>query len=130
MREIGYGIQNTQRLFNAMGYSTYSEEEGSAMTTDTAFNAALDYSVTKYGTTFSDWFLPSYYEMQKMNSRLDNNGLGNFNNMNSNSSYYWTSSEGGGADNAIVFTFLLDGRGGTIPRSYPCLVRPIMRFMD
>lgn len=84
---IGTGKTNTEVLVKAMGETTYRDSSGTVMVTYAA-KECDDYSVTKDGVIYNDWFLPSLDELILMYVNLHKQGLGSFANIG-----YWSSSE-------------------------------------
>jgi hypothetical protein len=81
---IGTGRANTAKLVAAFG-------DGIGFTLNGKTYAAKlcdDYSITKDGTTYDDWFLPSKDELNQIGVNLYAFGVGNL-----QQSYYWSSSE-------------------------------------
>lgn len=72
--EVGYGFSNTVSI-NSIYWNS----------TNFAAHAAKNWS---YGG-YSNWYLPSFYELKLIKEILFDNGFGNF----SNGSIYWSSSE-------------------------------------
>ena len=77
--QVGEGLDNTN-LIKDLGITTGDGTNAS--------KAAFDYSITKDGTPYDDWFLPSKNELIKVYENLHKNGLGNFENER-----YWTSTQ-------------------------------------
>ena len=83
-QEIGFGKINTKLLLDDMGDEAYSEKSGSSKTKDYIAKLCGNYSFGGY----SDWFLPSFDELNLMYVNLKKTGLGGF-----ADEYYWSSSE-------------------------------------
>jgi len=74
---IGGGYFNTQYIFKVQGSGYY------------AASICHDYD----GSGYTDWYLPSIYELRLMHKNLHENGLGNFNGSSNYGEYYWSSTE-------------------------------------
>jgi hypothetical protein len=82
---IGTGRQNTADIVAQFGAT--EPYEGKAYVA----KACDDLSVTNGGATYSDWFLPSVYEVREMHVNLNRHGVGGFS--SGGSIYYLSSSE-------------------------------------
>ena len=74
---IGKGKANTEALVKVMGETAYADSSRDDKDTYAA-KACVDYSVTKDGITYNDWFLPSRDELNLMYVNLHKNGMGSF----------------------------------------------------
>lgn len=119
---IGEGFNNTDILVSNMKESAYTSSSG----TDTTSNYAarlcdvLEYEVN--GEVFTDWFLPSKYELDLMYKNLHKKGLGSFDN-----GYYWSSSESS-ADYAREQGFAIGYQGSFSRLNDFSRVRPVRAF--
>ena len=110
-QEIGFGKINTKMLVDDMGDEAYSEGSGSAKTNSYIAKLCDSYS---YGG-YSDWFLPSYDELNLMYVNLKESGLGAFAN-----EYYWSSSEYWNDNSYILIQDFSNGsRNSCYERNWP-----------
>jgi hypothetical protein len=108
---IGTGQQNTSEIV------TGCHESGIAA------KLCDNYSVSVNGTTYSDWFLPSMYELIACYSNLKTNNLGNF-----ASAPYWSSTQLIGSFLDTISIYMNDGLSSrTDPRALH-VVRAVRYF--
>ena len=117
---IGTGKTNTEALVTTMGETTYRDSSGTVTVTYAA-KECDDYSVTKDGVVYDDWFLPSKNELNLMYTNLHKNGVGSF-----AVSTYWSSSEDSSL-NAWKLYFD-DGSQSHSSRNVDYYVRPVRAF--
>lgn len=119
---IGTGKANTEALVKAMGETAYTESSGTTKGIYAA-KACADYSITKDGTVYDDWFLPSKDELKLMYVNLYKQGLGSF---ATTDDYFWSSSEGSN-DNAWL-QYFGSGNQDSTNRYDNSYVRPVRAF--
>lgn len=84
---IGYGITNTEKLYQGIGSGTSQTPYGE-LNPYYAAKLALNYSVVANGVEYDDWFLPSKAELNAMYNSLKTANLGDL-----QDGYYWSSSQ-------------------------------------
>ena len=117
IKAIGSGKRNTELLVG-IRYSTYEVVYENATSLgryyqnfDKAKNPSAEVCDRLVYGTYTDWYLPSYYELELLYSNLHQSGKGMF-----YSDYYWSSSEAGhGSRYAINFT---EGINETMQNNY------------
>ena len=110
--EIGYGRSNTTKLVNAMG--NYARTSNTGADTSSVYAAKICDDLSSGG--YSDWFLPSYQEMEQMyKSKVVSNLT---------DAEHWTSSEDSGTHTIICNGYSNLGNW----RYDKCLVRPVRAF--
>ncbi len=113
---IGFGSSNTDSIIASQGLGSY------------AARLCYDLSIENNSTTYDDWFLPSYEELEQMYLNLYLLDLGNF---LSEFNQYWSSTEeevpGEGFISALLL-FFTDGFLGGAPKDDPLPVRAIRAF--
>ena len=114
---IGTGKANTQFLVAAMGTEVYSASSGSTKTADYAAKLCDDYSAGGK----SDWFLPSYDELNLMYA--NKSSIGGFAVF-----YYWSSSEYNSDSQAAGGLYFGDGYQSYYYRKQNYNVRPVRAF--
>ena len=122
---IGSGKKNTETIVSTIGDYAFSngDDDYSYETkgTTSIYAAKLCWDLTYNG--FSDWFLPSEEELKAIYNNLHLAGLGDFYN-----SYYWTSTESGYANSAIVISFESGESNFGVRGAKRNRVRPIRAF--
>ena len=119
---IGEGFNNTEILVGRMQESAYTSSSGTGTTSNYAARLCdvLEYEVN--GEVFTDWFLPSRYELSSMYRNLHIKGLGSFAN-----NAYWSSSEDD-ADNAWRQGFGDGHQSNDLRGGLGLRVRPVRAF--
>lgn len=117
---VGTGISNTSALVRSMGSSAYIHSHSSSLNTTNDYAARLC-SIHEVGG-YSDWFLPSFDELNLMYRNLKEQGVGGFYDYT-----YWSSSEGDSANDALV-RYFRDGGYGYLFRATEKRIRPARVF--
>ena len=126
--EIGEGFNNTNLLIAKMKEAAYTTSYRNGSVTTSDYAALLCKSLIyegKDGKVFSDWFLPSRYELNLMYENLYKNGL-SFSPIWSGAVLYWSSTEANS-----VYAWWQDfqyGGQGNHDRGYDGHVRPVRAF--
>ena len=125
---IGTGENNTELLVGAMGESAYKydstdSDNNSEKISDYAARLCYILEYTKDEMTYTDWFLPSWNELEQMYTNLKAKSLGDF-----AGAWYWSSSEDSiSADYALLQFFSIEMQA-SYDRSYAFRVRPVRAF--
>ncbi len=114
------------------GASNATDIMGQSGHTSSAAKVCADYTNADYGTgTYSDWYLPSIYELNDLWSNIKTvtkafDSDGNSSTIALNQDYYWSSTEGS-SDKAWLFYFY-SGHSYSFSKSYNYYVRAVRAF--
>ena len=112
---IGSGKQNTRDIV-----------AGDTSFVIKAADVCSDYSVTRDGKTFDDWFLPSKDELHLMYLNLASQNVGGFD-LNGSTGRYWSSTEYS-SYNACLEYFSSGSQQNNAKHGTDCHVRPVRAF--